>query len=1042
MTTLAFPSAFSLSFSLSPMIPPTCKRLIEVDFPIARVSAHSAKEKSIRHGHLSTLHLWWARRPLAACRAVLLGLLLPAPTDRECPADFKSKARVLLLKRHTKPLSTDQELQDDLLAFIAEFADWDNAGNALYLEIGRGLVKAAHPEETPVIVDPFAGGGSIPLEALRLGCEAFASDLNPVACLILKTLLEDIPRYGNAEFKLADGKGKETVVHGLADALRHIGKQVKEATEKELAQFYPPDPDGSRPIAYLWARTVRCEGIGCGAEISLMGAFWLCKKTKRKVALRFQVERIKGKTPRVVFEIFEPKPEEAVTESTVNRANATCLCCGIVLPAERVRSQLAEQRGGGDVMFDAKGKRTGGAVLLAVVTAKDGVAERQYRLATDRDYAAVFASQRAVVQQPQGALPHEPTPMGGGKGAGRAFSVQKYGLASFTDLFTARQRLTLATLASKALEIANFAAKTAHASAPLRECLSLSVSKQADYLSTLCTWHYHNREKVNHTFARQGLPFITDFAETVFCGNGSGCWDGLSDWTAMAVERTAQLTCPGAVQLADARRSPLSSGTSHVWFTDPPYYDAVPYSDLSDFFLVWLKRALPQHPLLRDPFDKTNALSPKTPELVQDETRRVGGGVKDKDFFERGMSIAFAEGRRVLRDDGIACVVFAHKTTEGWEALLSGILKAGLTITASWPIATEMATALRAKESAALATSVHLVCRPRPENAGVGDWTEVKAAMGKRIREWLPMLLKHGVRGADAIFSCLGPALESYSRYERVLTAADREVPLGGAPDATEPHERGFLAYVFEAVSKEAMRQVLGDAETEGFEEDARLTALFLWTLQATKTNGTQGKAEGSRLRAEGDNEEEQEEPGEEDQNPKKPKAGFTMPFDTFIRITRPMGIHYPALEGRVLEIEKGVVRLLPIKERTEELLGEAAQRPGIEISLEDFRQLELGLVEKKRTEAALPTKPKKGKQATPGRPLAEATFTTLDRIHRAMLLFSMGRSTLLRQVLETEMRQGKRFERLALALNALYPDGSEERRMLEGVQAAMRGVR
>src|SRR5438067_698634 len=189
------------------MIPATCKRLIEVDFPIAAVSAHSAREKSIRHGHPSTLHLWWARRPLAACRAVLLGLLLPDPCDKDCPADFKPAARQLLAKRYGNADGFDEALRGLLLKFIGEFANWDHAANALYLEIGRGLVKAAHPEETPVVVDPFAGGGSIPLAALRLGCEAFASDLNPVACLILKTLLEDIPRYGNAEFKVADKDG-------------------------------------------------------------------------------------------------------------------------------------------------------------------------------------------------------------------------------------------------------------------------------------------------------------------------------------------------------------------------------------------------------------------------------------------------------------------------------------------------------------------------------------------------------------------------------------------------------------------------------------------------------------------------------------------------------------------------------------------------------------------------------------------------------------------------------------------------------------------
>src|SRR6266496_1533515 len=205
------------------MIPKECKRLAEVDFPIAVVSKHSAREKSIRHGHPSTLHLWWARRPLAACRAILLGLLLPDPCDEHCPDDFKKKARELLRKLPGKTGASDKELQHALLRFIGDFADWDNAARSTFLEVGRGLVKAAHPEETPLVVDPFAGGGSIPLEALRLGCETFASDLNPVASLILKTLLEDIPRYGNAEFKLKDDEGKEVLIHGLADALRHAG---------------------------------------------------------------------------------------------------------------------------------------------------------------------------------------------------------------------------------------------------------------------------------------------------------------------------------------------------------------------------------------------------------------------------------------------------------------------------------------------------------------------------------------------------------------------------------------------------------------------------------------------------------------------------------------------------------------------------------------------------------------------------------------------------------------------------------------------------
>jgi len=267
------------------VIPKECKRLAEVDFPIAEVSRHSAREKSIRHGHPSTLHLWWARRPLAACRAMLMALLLPDPADMLCPIDFKTKARVLLPELVGTIKKDDLALRKALLKFIADFANWDNSAHPVYLKVARGLVKAAHPEETPLVVDPFAGGGSIPLEALRIGCDAFASDLNPVACLILKVMLEDIPRHGPE----------------LAEELRKVGKEIKEKAEKELAEFYPPDPDGSKPIAYLWARTVKCESPNCGAEIPLMRSFWLCKKTGRRRALKYSIVRTKGKAPEVQF---------------------------------------------------------------------------------------------------------------------------------------------------------------------------------------------------------------------------------------------------------------------------------------------------------------------------------------------------------------------------------------------------------------------------------------------------------------------------------------------------------------------------------------------------------------------------------------------------------------------------------------------------------------------------------------------------------------------------------------------------------------------
>lgn len=1027
------------------MIPVSCKRLIEVDFPIGVVSEHSAREKSIRHGHPSTLHLWWARRPLAACRAVLMGLLLPDPCDKDCPADFKPKARDLLAKRYTFAKACDDlELRELLLQFIGELANWDNSSNSLYLEVARGLVKAAHPEETPVVVDPFAGGGSIPLEALRLGCEAFASDLNPVACLILKTLLEDIPKYGNTDFTLKDdlpdGKSKEIVVHGLANALRHVGKQVATVAQKELAQFYPRDSDGSRPIAYLWARTVRCEGIGCGAEIPLVRTTWLAKrfnKTKKIYTKLVSLDLLPDKKQKTVdIKITVHKTPAAslpkIPPPTASDGKAICPCCHVVLSDKRVRQQLTEQNGGSDVTLEHN-HRVKGARLVTVFLRKDG--DIVYRLPNEADYTAVAAAKsklNTLAKTPNfPQLPAEPlNPVRPSPNARGVSGATRIGITDFGRLFTTRQKLALHAL--------SVAAKDASDSEVLQNMMCLSVTKQVERLSSFVTW-INSTEAPRGTFARQALAIAWDFVELVPIAESEE-FLGLIDAMASVVEGAFNAhLASGQVQQADATASPLIDSSVHVWFTDPPYYDAIPYADLSDIFYTWLKRVIPQDKLNRLRSSCGDGLTPKSQECTWNQAHVVNGQPKTPAFFESQIASAFGQGSRVLRDDGVGCVVFAHKTTEGWEALLGGLLRGGWVVSASWPIATERSGKLGGKDKAMLMTSVHLVCRPRPADAGVGDWGEVKAAMEKRIREWLPTLVKHGVRGADAIFSCLGPALESYSRYDKVLTAADHEVPLGGDPEATEPHKRGFLAYVFEAVSKEALRQVLGDAETEGFEEDSRMTALFLWTLQGSKT--TNKETSGDEPESEDG---EVSNADDDESKPKKAKAGFSMPFDTFIRITRPMGIHYPSLEGRVIDLEKGIVRLLPVRERSEQLLGEAAIRPEIDISLKDIQQMELALgVERQVSATQLPTGRKKGgKKAPTTIGSTEIPFTTLDRIHRAMLLFTLGRSVLLRQVLEEDMRQGKEFARLALALNALYPDGCDERRMLEGVQAAMRGIK
>ena len=1022
------------------MIPRECKRLAEVDFPVAEVSRHAAREKSIRHGHPSTLHLWWARRPLAACRAILMALLLPDPCDPRCPADFREKARKLLRSiPNTGFTETHADLRRALLSFIADFANWDNSANPVYLECARGLVRAAHGEEPPLVVDPFAGGGSIPLEALRIGCEAFASDLNPVACLILKVLLEDIPRHGPK----------------LAEELRRVGGEIKKQAERELAELYPQDSDGAVPIAYLWARTVGCESPQCGAEIPLVRSFWLCKKTNRKRALRYRIERRNGAPPRVEFEVFEPKHERDVPDGTVTRAKARCVCCGAVLSPERVRAQLAAQRGGADVVFDEQGRRAGGARLLAVVTLKPGEPGRHYRLPTARDYEAVRKAQARLAKlladwersgkQGLCPVPDEPLPPIGTLG----FRVQRYGMLQWGDLFTARQKVALVTLVRLVRELAPhpdplpkgegenrpqpLSPKERGAEGRVRDLealrtgLAFAISKQSDFNSSLARWANH-MEKSVATFARQALPMLWDWGEIVPISESSGALAVAVDWIASAFATLrGKLAGESHVQLADATEHPLPDEAAQVWFTDPPYYDAVPYADLSDFFFVWLKRALPGHPLLRDPFDPTNPLTPKTREAVQNERSETNDGrPKDKAFYEEAMAKAFAEGRRVLHEDGIGAVVFAHKTTEGWEALLSGMIRGGWTLTGSWPIATEKGSRLRARESAALATSVHLVCRPRPDNAPVGDWAEVLRELPQRVRDWIERLQSEGIRGADLVFACIGPALEIFSRYARVETAEGREVKMDE-----------FLEKVWEVVGREALRQVLGAAEANAhnsaagaLEEDARLTALFLWTLQSTS----------AELAANADSEsdeevEEDEEEEEEAATPKKQK-GYAMVFDVVRRFAQPLGIDLPKWEGRIIETKKGVVRLLSIEERGRVLFGkEGAEAVAARLESGD-RSPQLALFESvtgrsrkgSRKTRAVPDEPQKTSREA----------TTLDRVHMAMLLQAGGQTNALRALLKAEQERGPDFLRLANALSALYPKHTEEKRLLDAMLLAV----
>ena len=940
---------------------------------------------------------------------MLMALLLPDPCDSHCPDPFRSRARDILLAMRSRPggwddqLKTDEGLRRVLLKFIADFANWDNSAKPEYLETGRALVRAAHPEEKPLVVDPFAGGGSIPFEALRIGCESFASDLNPVACLILKVMLEDIPRQGP----------------GLADELRKLGAEITTKTEGELADLYPKDPDGATPIAYLWARTVYCEAPNCGAEIPLMRSMWLCRKPKHKWALKTRVLPSEDTPPRVEFELFEPKSDKEVSGATVSQARATCVCCGGVLPPERVRSQLTAQRGGADVIFDEKGNRVGGARITAVVRIKPGERDRHYRLPTDADYKAVGFAQARVAQLldewehggSQGLCPVPDETISFNEI--RRITVLLYGMLRWGDLFTARQKAALVELVRQIRSMGS--------SVVISELLTCVLS----VFVRSCNSNARLRpdSTVAPAFGRHALPITWTFPETVISGGRTEHFDGALATVADTVDAIPPFAA-GNVQQADASDHPLPDQSAGVWFTDPPYYDAIPYAHLSDFFFVWIRRSLDQV-LAINTLSEHEDVTPKWREIVVDRPHRKSTSKKDASFYETEMANAFIEGRRVLRQDGVGSVVFAHKTTEGWEALLSGLIRGGWTITGSWPIATESSSRLNARETASLATSVHLVCRPRPQDASVGDWIDVLRELPTRVADWVYRLQAEGVRGADLVFACVGPALEIYSRYRAVETAEGREVAL---PE--------YLQKVWEVVGREALEQVLGTAEAQArngaagaLEEDSRLTALFLWTIQSTLENTSSGN--GTRL-------DDHTEEGDEEM-PRRRVSSYGLPFDVTRRFAQPLGIHLDDWESRIIETKKGVVRLLPVSERGEQLFGEAGAaavademastanvNPQLNLFPEDAPQIR-GRT-RRRGNSSVSTD-----DGT--RPTLPAT--TLDRVHAAMLLQASGRSQALRNLLRAEQERSPDFLRLANALTALYPRGSEEKRLLDAMLLA-----
>jgi len=973
------------------------KRLIEVDLPIKRISEHARKLQ--RQGRIAALHAWWARKPLSACRSVICASLWPDPADELCPDEFRKTARELMIKwakdhlkltseesykrfiaisKDVQKLDNNLDLRKALLDFIADFSMPDNGSKKEYLITAQRLTLAAHeflggvPETAPLLVDPFAGGGSIPLESLRVGAKSFANDLNPVAVLMNKILIEYIPKFGES----------------LANEVKKWGEWIKGKADKELGEFYEKESDGSQPISYIWARTVICEGPTCGAVVPMKSTMWLAQKVNRRIALRFNIDKV-TKTLCISVET-DPKN---VQNGTVKRGSVTCPFCGYTTQINNVRKQLRRRQGGAS-----------DAMMMAVVI-KDRSGKRKYRAPIQRDINSIRKVHNFIektLHSETGMLsyiPNEPTPSR--KSHRSVVTPRIYGIETWKDFFTPRQLVALITLCNLIRQCAEEFENICEEELLIatQTVMALVLDKVAQYNSTACRWKAKGESFVD-MFGHHAFPFGWDFAESVPISEAVGSFGNMYKSVIRTIKDISRLKLsPGDIYLSSAATLPLPDASAQIIVTDPPYYDAVSYGDLSDFFYVWLKRVL--HGLHNDILgdnlvNKENEIIVKNPNDQQEH----------KNFLEK-MQMAMEECKRILDPSGLGVVIFAHKSTAGWEAQLEAMVAAGWTITASWPLHTELTSRLGARATASLSSSIHLVCRPRKNisnNLGqdcIGDWRDVLAELPKRIHEWMPRLAEEGVVGADAIFACLGPALEIYSRYSSVEKASGEKVGL-----------KEYLEQVWAAVSREALKMIFEGADASGFEEDARLTAMWLWTLRTT-ANGNNKAGNDA---------------------PAKSLPGYSLEYDAARRIAQGMGAHLENL-SHLVEIKGNTATLLSAGARTRYLFGKDAGEAPKGRKRKKIKQQKFNFMgELKEMEE------ESGDWA--GDLSGKAGSTVLDKLHQSMILFGAGRGEALKRFLVDDgIGMNPLYWRLAQSLSALYPSGTDEKRWVDGVLARKKGL-
>lgn len=796
------------------------RKLIEVSLPLEVINRESAREKSIRHGHPSTLHLWWARRPLAAARAVLFAQLVDDPSSH--PEKFPT----------IEAQATERER---LHQIIRDLVVWENLSNdkteALFKRAHDEIVASAPGGKPPAILDPFAGGGTIPLEAQRLGLEAHASDLNPVAVLINKALIEIPPKFagrppvfpGAAESRM----GAWPRATGLAEDVRRYGAWMRDRAEERIGHLYPKAtlPDGSKAtvIAWIWARTVTCPNPACGIEMPLVRSWWLGKKKGKEAYVVPTVVDDAAATGgrRVEFSVGHGTAGAPTADSdgTVGRQGARCIACQTAVAFPYIRAEGQAQRMGQQLM----------------AVAADGNRRRVY-LAPSKEQVTL-----AEVPKPDG-VPTQVMPDHSLSPAHHQ-TIRIYGFHQWTDLFANRQLVALTTFSDLVAEAREQILKDALSTGlpegtqlvsggtdavayadGVATYLGLATSRMADYSASTCSWH-SSREIIRNVFARQAIPMVWDYAESNVLSDSTGNHFGQVSWIASVLAASRAQPAGTTAQRDAATRSYADTLVS----TDPPYYDNIGYSDLSDFFYVWLRRSLREvHPdLFR------TLLVPKTEELVANPYRH-GGKDEASRFFETGFEHVFSRAREAARDDYPITVYYAFKQAEldaegvvstGWATMLEGMIRSGWTITATWPVRSELANRMIASGSNALASSIVLVLRPRESAAETTSRNGFLRALRAELPERIATMRQASILPVDFEQAVLGPGMAVFSGYAQVLES-----------DGSSMTVRAALGLI---------NQVLDEVLTEnGDELDPDTRFCVAWYQQHGWKRGPYGDAE------------------------------------------------------------------------------------------------------------------------------------------------------------------------------------------------------